>query len=97
MYLSFQQVAATSSVKAVAALTVPAKATHAELQATGAEPVRYTMDAAVADPSATSGMILRITDPPKTFLIEDVKRIKFIRGGGSDTAIGIHYFAGRDI
>ena len=95
MYLSFQQVGADNSVKTAAALTVPTRATQAELQCTGAEPVRYTMDG--SNPTASSGMIMRITDPPKPFLIEDVKRIRFIRGGGADTTLGLHYFAGRDI
>ena len=42
-------------------------------------------------------MLFLTTEPPKTFLIEDVKQIKFIQGAGGAGALNIHYFAGRDI
>lgn len=93
MYLSFQQVTATASVKTVANLTVPPAATHAELQASGQD-VRYTMDDAT-DPTQTSGMVLATTHEPKTFLIEDVRRVRFVRGAGSDGALNVHFLAGR--
>jgi valyl-tRNA synthetase len=95
MYLSFEQVVADGTVKTVTALTVPAKATHAELQAT-TQDIRYTMDDAT-NPSASSGMVLATTHDPKQFLIEDVKRMRFTRGAGSDGELNVHYFAGRDV
>lgn len=96
MYLpAFQQVVASSSVKTVSALTVPVKATHVEIQA-DTQPVRYTMDNAT-DPSQTSGMVFLITEGPKAFLIEDLKRIRFTRGAGSDGNLNFHYFGGRDV
>lgn len=95
MYLSHQQVAATASVKDVDDLTVPAKATHAELQADTSD-IRYTMDNAT-DPTQTSGMILLTTEDPMLFLIEDIKRIRFTRGSGSNGNLNVHYVAGRDI
>ena len=95
MYLSYEQVVATDTVKTVADLTVPANATMAELQA-DTNPVRYTMDGAV-DPTVSSGMVIAVADMPKTFLIEDINRIRFIRGAGANGNLNIHYAAGRDV
>jgi len=95
MYLSHEQVAATAAVKDVDDLTVPAKATHAELQADTSD-IRYTMDNAT-DPTQTSGMILLTTEDPMLFLIEDINRIRFTRGSGSNGNLNVHYVAGRDI
>lgn len=96
MYVSaFQQVAISNVVKTASDLTIPAKATHVDIQADTA-PVRYTMDDTTA-PTTSSGMIFLITEPPKTFLIEDLKRIKFIRSGAVDGNLNFHYFAGRDV
>lgn len=95
MFLSYQQVAATAAVKTVADLTVPAKATHVELQAT-TQPICFTMDN-VTNPTQTSGMVLLTTEGPRLFLIEDLRRIRFCRGAGSDGNLNLHYLAGRDI
>ena len=95
MYLSFEQIEADDTVKDVSDLTVPANATGAELQA-DTQDVRYTMDDNT-DPSESSGMILGTTHDPKEFLIMDVRRIRFIRGAGSNGKLNIHYFAGRDV
>lgn len=94
MYLSFQRVASSGSVKAVADLTVPAKATQAEIQA-DTQPIRYTMDG--TDPASGSGMLFLTTADPKLFNIEDVKKIKFIQGAGGAGGLNVHYLAGRDI
>lgn len=94
MFIGFQQVAVSTSVLTVANLTVPAKATGVELQADTAG-VRYTMDGTA--PSTTSGMILLSTEPPRFFEIVDLNRIKFIRSGGADAKLNVHYQAGRDI
>lgn len=95
MYLSHEEVVADATIKTVSALTVPSKATHAELQADSSD-IRYTMDAA-NDPSQSAGMILAANGEPKLFLIEDIKRIRFTRGSGSDGNLNVHYVAGRDI
>lgn len=97
MFLSYQRIDATATVKTASDLTIPAKATHAELQAAGGD-VLYTMDNAT-DPSTTlpRGMILQDGERPETFLIEDVKRIRFVGAAASGSALNIHYFAGRDI
>lgn len=95
MYLSHEQVSATASVKTASALTIPAKATHAELQADTSD-IRYTMDN-TTDPTVSSGMVLLTTEDPALFLIEDVYRIRFIRGSGTNGNLNIHYIAGRDI
>ena len=95
MILSNQQVAATSSVKDVTDLTVPAKATSALLQA-DTNHVRYTMDDST-DPTSTSGMLLLTTEDFTEFLIEDIKRIRFTRDASTDSNLNIHYVAGRDV
>lgn len=99
MYLFFERIVASSGVKDIDDTTVSAtnlgKSTMVELQADTAN-VRYTMDNVTA-PSVTSGMRLLTTSEPKTFLIEDFRKIKFIREGGSDGGLNIHYFAGRNI
>jgi len=94
-YLSFEQVVADSSIDSVTELTVPSNATHAELQASG-QNVSYTMDGST-DPAQTAGMFLLTTEHPKLFLIEDVKNIRYTRAAGSDGALNLHYFAGRNI
>jgi len=94
-YLSYEQIAVSNAVLDVGDLTVPARATHAELQADTSN-VRYTMDGAT-DPTTTSGMLLLTTSDPKLFLIRDVRNIRFIRNGGVDGRLNIHYSAGRDV
>lgn len=95
MYLSHEEIVADGSVKDVDSLTVPSKATHAELQADSSD-IRYTMDNA-NDPAQSAGMILYQTGEPKLFLIEDIKRIRFTRGSGSNGNLNVHYIAGRDV
>lgn len=99
MYLpSFQQVVADGTVKTASALTIPPKVTHAELQATE-QPIFYTMDN-TTDPTtgaSGAGMVLLTTQPPKQFLIEDIKRIRFTRAAGTDGKLNVHYLGGRDI
>ena len=98
MYLSHEQEAISTAVKTVSDLTVPANATHCELQAV-TNNINYTMDNST-DPTAGAGgvgMVLRTTDPPKAFLIEDLRRGRFIRGAAADAVLAVHYFAGRDV
>ncbi len=94
-YIDHDSVTATDTAKTIVNLTVPPNATGAELQA-GAEPIRYTMDGnATAAP--TVGMVLEPTMPPKEFLLEDIRNISFIREGGTNGELQIHWFGGRDI
>ena len=95
MFLSYQQVSVSNAVLTVSSFTVPAKATHVELQADTAG-VRYTMDNSTA-PTTSSGMVLLITEAPRLFLIQDLSRIKIIRSGAADAKLNVHYFAGRDV
>ncbi len=95
MYLGYEQVAATNVVKTVAALTIPANATMVELQS-DTQDIRYTMDDAT-DPTQATGMMLITTLPKVMFLIEDLKRIRFVRGAAVDGNLNLHYAAGRDI
>lgn len=93
-YLKYEQVAVTATVKTVSDLSIPPKATHVELQAVS-QNVNYLMDLDSGVPTQTRGMVLATTHEPKTFLIEDLQRIKFVRGAGSDGLLSLHYFAGR--
>lgn len=94
-FLLHEAVAATSSVKTVSALSVPYNATSALLQA-ATNNVRYTMDGST-NPTVSSGMLLLTTEDATEFLIEDIKNIRFIRDGGTDGSLNIHYYAGRDV
>lgn len=92
---SFQRVASDGTVKTVSSLTIPAKATHAELQA-DTQSIKYTMDN-TTDPSSTVGMTFQTADVPKLFVIDDVRRIRFTQGAGGAGALNFHYFGGRDV
>lgn len=87
MFVSYEQVAATSSAKDKTSLTVPGNCGYAELQADTTH-IRYTMDGTTPTPS--TGMLLLTTEPPKWFSIEDLLRIRWI-SSGSDGALNIHY------
>jgi len=96
MFLSYEQVEADATVKTIADLTIPTGANGAMLQADSSN-IRYTMDDS-NDPSQTEGMIL-LTNllPPETFLIQDMNRIRFTRGSGSNGQLNIHWWGGRVI
>ena len=95
MFLGYEQVTAGAAAKDVDDLTIPAGATHAQLQASG-QSVSYTMDGTTV-PTQTAGMFLLVAAPPQDFTIDDILRIKFVRGAGSDGQLNIHYFGGRDV
>lgn len=94
-YLSYEQLAVSNSVLNSSSLTIPAKATQAELQA-DSNHVRYTMDG-TTNPTTTSGMLLLTTSDPKLFLIQDVRNIRVIRDGAVDAKLNVHYLAGRNV
>lgn len=103
MYLYFQQIASSGSVQSftdiaaaenAAQKLLVGKSTLCELQATAAN-ISYTMDN-VTDPTATKGMVLLTTEPPKLFINDDLKRIRFISVSGSPM-LNIHFLAGRDV
>lgn len=89
-YLSYLQITVSSSVLLGNDQTIPAQATFVELQAE-TQPVRYTMDNATA-PSASSGAVLRASGKPKLFSVEDFRRLKMIRGAGSDAKLNVHFY-----
>lgn len=101
MYLGYQRINVTAAVKTVSVLTIPMGTTHVEIVAEVGS-VRYTMDN-VTVPSAAlpSGMVFKITDPPKSFLVEDLMRIQFCSDIQADAlaneALNFHYFGGRSI
>lgn len=86
---------ATSTAKTIVNLTVPLGATGAELQCT-TQTIRYTLDGKRVA-TAAIGFLMTPTMPPKEFLLEDIRNISFIRGGGSDAELQIHWFGGREI
>ena len=95
MYLGYNQIQVAGEVLTESDLTIPGRATGAVLQAeTGS--IRYTMDNSTV-PNNTKGMLLVPTLPPEEFLIDDVRRIKFVRNGTTNAVLNIHYFGGRDI
>ncbi len=96
MYLNFEQIATTATVKTVDDLTIPARATHAELQASG-QNASYMCDVGSPNPTQTRGMFLLTTSDPKLFLIEDIRRLRFVRAAGSDGMLNVHYLGGRDV
>jgi len=91
-FIAYQQVPSSAAVKSNQHLQIPAIATHCELQA-DTQAIRYTMDNETT-PTASFGMLLLITEGPKTFLIEDLIRIKFIQGAGGAGNLNIHYYSG---
>lgn len=95
MYVGFSSVASSGAVKTIADITVPAKATHVEIQAV-TQSVSYTMDN-VTTPTTTVGMQFLTTQEPKLFLVEDLNRIKFTQGAGGAGVLNFHFIAGRDV
>lgn len=96
MYLSVQRVASDGTVKTFSAFTDVPKATHVELMSE-TQNIRYTMDNTTAPASGGAGMLLRTIDPPKPFLIEDMKRLKFTQDAGGAGVLHAHFFGGRDV
>lgn len=95
MFIGYERITVSAAVLTASNLTIPARAQWAELQAETND-VRYTMDGST-DPTTTSGMVLPAGAAPKLFLIEDVRRIRFIRSGASDSVLNVHYGTGRDV
>lgn len=95
MYVGYQQIDVLQAGITSGDLTIPPSATHAELRVE-TQSMRYIMDSKQS-PTNTRGMLMLTTDEPKTFLIEDIKRIRAIRTGGGDAVLNIHYFGGREI
>jgi hypothetical protein len=91
-YVGFNSIAATDTAKTVAALTIPATSTHAELQAS-VQPITYRMDGTT--PTSGVGMNLAVADEPKLFTIEQIRNISFIRAGGVNGTLGVHYIGTR--
>jgi hypothetical protein len=85
----YQQVAATATVKTVAAFNLPWWASHAELQATDQD-IRYTLDG-LTDPTQTSGFVLEARAKPEAFNMDDFIRIKFVRGAASNAQLNVHF------
>lgn len=96
MFLAYEQKAVSSAVLDVSDLTGPptTSPSGAMLQAE-TQNVRYTMDGTA--PTVSTGMILVAGAAPQQFLIDDLVNIKFIRDGGSDAALNVHWFGGRSL
>lgn len=94
-FLSYERVEATDNVQDVDALTVPANATLVDVQA-DTNDVRYTMDGDT-DPDQAVGMIIHTDEPARSFLVEDLNRIRFHRGAATNGWLNLHYYSGRDV
>ena len=94
MYLHYAQVACTNVVKTASDAgwgTIPAEATHVELQcAASAGGINYTMDD-VTVPGDQRGMYLAAAHPPKLFTITDFKRIKFVSVDAASSHLHAHF------
>lgn len=88
-YLAYERVTVSNAVKTVADLTIPVGTVAAELQA-DTNPIRYVMDGSTA-PTTSTGMVLLITEPPRQFSVSELRNAQFIRSGGSDGYLNIHY------
>ena len=91
-YISYEQEQAIDVVKDAGNLTIPPTAHWVELQAS-VQNIRYTMDDAT-DPAQTFGMLLLVTSEPKLFLIQDLQKIRFIRGAAAHGMLNLHYGRG---
>lgn len=94
-YISYEQIAVLGVVLTVSALTIPANATSAEIQAQDDGDVNYTLDG-TSNPGASSGMILQAGNTPKEILIDDLRNIRFVKSA-ANTFLNVHYFAGRSV
>ncbi len=94
-FLGYEQITVSDSVLDVSNLTVPANTTFVEIQSE-TQNVRYILDGDT-EPTVSTGMVLLVTEPPKFLEIEDLNDIKFIRDGGSDAALNVHYGAARNV
>lgn len=90
-FIGFENMTVTAAVKSVQAFTPPVTGilTSVALQAQ-TQNVRYTMDDAT-DPTVSTGMLLLTGQPPESFSVEDFQRIRFIRDGGANADLAVHY------
>ena len=89
-FLGFENMTVTDAVKQVQAFTVPAGVlTSVALQAQ-TQNVRYTMDGST-NPTVSVGMLLLTGQPPESFTVEDFQKIRFIRDGGANADLVVHY------
>jgi hypothetical protein len=96
MYIGYVRVDALPGavVSNATVIAIPPRATHVEIQADQGN-VRYTMDS-VTNPTPAIGMLFIANADPKTFLIEDLVRIRFCRDAGV-ASLNLYFFAGRDV
>jgi len=91
----FERVEADNTIKTFAHLTIPTWATHVYLQA-GTANIRYRLDS--ENPTATNGMRLVAGNPPELFEIKAILNgFTFIREGGTNAGLLVHYCASRTI
>lgn len=97
MFVGYQQIQVGPGILTSTALTIPATATGAVIQAE-TQNIRYTMDNATS-PTQTFGMVLRATtaafaaDVAKAFHIDDIQRIRFTSGAAGIAVLNVHYFS----
>lgn len=98
MILDYIQDSVSSSVRTISDVTSDylGKATHVILQCDPAGTIRYTVSQVTDTPSATNGMRLLAGDRPEMFLMEDFRKMKWIRES-ADTKLNISLIGGRDV
>jgi hypothetical protein len=94
-FSSYGYAEATTTVKTIAAVTVPGEALWCEIQAEG-NAIRYTLDGST-NPTATSGMRLLTTSAPTQLAIETVRNIRFRCEGTTTAILHFHWVVGRAI
>lgn len=96
MFIGYQQIAVGGEVKDSTAFTnsfLTAANGGAELQAE-TDNIRYTMDG--TNPTKQTGMLLIAGTAPISFLIEDIRRIKFVQANTA-AKLNVHFYSGRNI
>ncbi len=86
---------AAGVLQATVVFNIPQNVTYAEVQA-DTQAVRYTMDDST-QPTSTLGMLFLVTEPPRLFLIEDFKKMRFTQGAGGAGALNVTYIRGRNV
>lgn len=97
-YVKYESVQASDAPKGAEEFSIPEtqNVTRVALQATENN-VRYTMSDSAEDPTPSSGMLLVADTKPEDFLLEDLKRIRFVSESGTPGVLNIHYYASRII
>ena len=93
MISGYRQYAVESVVKTLDPSAFPAEANGGAMLQAESQNIRYTMDGTT--PTTTYGMRLIAGLAPEEFLIDDVKRMKYVLEAGLTGKLNVHFFGGR--